>query len=66
MPGKHKVKRIKDDKALRPAKAASLLGVGTPTLRRWLMLGLIKAEITPRGHARYRESEVERLIDATR
>lgn len=45
-------------------EAASLLGIAVETLRRWERDGRIEAIRTPRGHRRFRRSDVEALLAA--
>jgi excisionase family DNA binding protein len=46
------------DKYVSIGRAAKMLGVGIPTLRRWDKEGKLPAERTPSGHRRYLASDV--------
>lgn len=50
-----------EDELLYPSQAARRLRVHPDTLTWWNNKNLIAAEKTPRGHRRYRASEVERV-----
>jgi molybdopterin-binding protein len=47
---------------LAPREAANILGVSYPTLKQWIYRGKIKTAMTPGGHHRVPESEIDRLI----
>ena len=48
---------------LRPAEAASLLGIHTNTLRRWSDRGLIRAyRISQRGDRRFRQEDIDAFL----
>lgn len=52
------------DRLIRLKKAAEMLGVHPETLRRWDRAGKLKAVvINDRGDRRYRQSEIENLIN---
>ena len=44
--------------------ACKVLGVGYPTLKRWIYRGKIKSVKTPGGHHRIPEHEIDRLLPA--
>jgi excisionase family DNA binding protein len=46
---------------LTPHEVASLLLVTTETIRQWAQKGLLNAEVTPGGHRRFLQHEVERF-----
>lgn len=46
---------------LTPTDVAAMLMVSPITVRQWAARGLLKAELTPGGHRRFRLSEVERF-----
>jgi len=47
---------------MRPGPAAKLLGITTRTLADWSDAGIISAIVTPGGHRRYREADIEELL----
>jgi excisionase family DNA binding protein len=51
------------ERFLTPSQVAELLNVHTRTVRRWATSGLIGSIRTPGGHRRYREYDVNALID---
>jgi excisionase family DNA binding protein len=48
---------------LTPAETAARFGVHTRTLRAWEGAGKITAQRTLGGHRRYREDEIEKLLE---
>lgn len=44
------------------SKAAKILGVSTKTIRRWDAGGIIKTSMTPGGHRRISDSEINRIL----
>jgi excisionase family DNA binding protein len=53
------------DKLLTPAEVARMFRVNPKTVTRWARSGKINAIRTLGGHRRYRQSEIERAIEAT-
>jgi excisionase family DNA binding protein len=53
-------------KSLSPRDAADRLGITTDTLRRWDREGRIEAQRTPGGQRRYREADVNALLEFPR
>ena len=53
-----------DDKLLTPAEVARMFRVNPKTVTRWARSGKINAIRTLGGHRRYRQSEIERAIEA--
>jgi len=51
-----------NNKLLRPAKAAEMLGISVQTLRVWGATGKIEVIRTAGGHRRVRIEEIERLV----
>ncbi len=47
---------------LKPREAATRLGISYPTLKKWIYSGKIRTVVTPGGHHRVPESELERFI----
>ena len=47
-------------------EAAEVLGVSIGTLRRWSDLGYIEHHVTPGGHRRYTQKQLERFLFARR
>ncbi len=47
---------------LSPREAARILGVSYPTLKLWIYRGKIRSALTPGGHHRIPESELDRLL----
>jgi excisionase family DNA binding protein len=58
------VQQGRDQNLVSIGRAAELLGVSVPTLRRWTASGRISGELTPGGHRRYRLDELRRLREA--
>lgn len=46
---------------LKPQDAARLIGVSYPTLKTWIYKGTVQSVLTPGGHHRIPQSEVDRL-----
>ena len=46
---------------LKPQEAARLIGVSYPTLKSWIYKGTVRSVLTPGGHHRIPQSEVDRL-----
>lgn len=55
-----------EERMLRPGQVAKKFGVDPKTLARWAKGGLIPSVRTPKGHRRYRESEVKKLLEGGR
>lgn len=53
-----------DDRLLTPSEVAALFRVDPKTVTRWAKLGRISAIRTLGGHRRYREVEVQALIES--
>jgi len=53
---------MRKEKLYSTGKAAKLLGVSFPTVKRWIYAGKIKAIKTPAKHYRIPESEIRRLL----
>lgn len=51
---------------LHPAEAAERLGVRTWTLRRWTVAGRLPSQVTPGGHHRYREADIDALVQVSK
>jgi excisionase family DNA binding protein len=47
---------------LPPQEAAKILGISYPTLKQWIYNKKIQTAMTPVGHHRIPESEIDRLI----
>ncbi len=45
------------------AAACKHLAISTPTIRRWIEAGRLKPKRTPTGGLRFRESELNNLLD---
>jgi excisionase family DNA binding protein len=54
-----------EDKILSCAEVARRFGVDPKTVTRWAKAGKISAIRTLGGHRRYKESEVNRLLEGT-
>ena len=52
------------DRLMTPTEVAHLFRVDPKTVTRWAAAGRIGSIRTPGGHRRFRESEVQRLLDA--
>ncbi len=48
---------------LKPADVAAMFSVNPKTVARWSSAGLLQSIRTPGGHRRYRETDVERLLN---
>src|SRR6476659_1931015 len=46
---------------LKPQDAARLIGVSYPTLKSWIYKGTVHSVVTPGGHHRIPQSEIDRL-----
>jgi molybdopterin-binding protein len=46
---------------LKPQDAARLIGVSYPTLKSWIYKGTVQSVVTPGGHHRIPQSEIDRL-----
>ncbi|MCE1177686.1 BldC family transcriptional regulator [Actinomycetota bacterium] len=55
--------QLDQEKLLTPAEVAALFRVDPKTVTRWAKAGKISAIRTLGGHRRYRESEVQALLD---
>ncbi len=53
-----------DDPLLMPSEVAALFRVDPKTVTRWAAAGRIGSIRTPGGHRRFRESEVQALLEA--
>lgn len=53
----------KDDRLMKPGEVAVLLGVSPKTVTRWANAGLLPSLRTLGGHRRFRESEIQDLIE---
>ena len=53
-----KINNLADSQLVKPAEAASILGVGTNTLASWAALGKIQCLLLPSGHRRYYQDEI--------
>lgn len=52
------------DRLLTPAEVADRLAVSVKTVRRWAKAGILDPIlVVPGGHPRYRQRDIERLID---
>jgi excisionase family DNA binding protein len=51
------------DRLLTPAEVAALFRVDPKTVCRWATAGQLASIRTPGGHRRFRESEVQALLD---
>ena len=51
---------------LKPLEAARLIGVSYPTLKTWIYKGTVRSVLTPGGHHRIPQSEVDRLTQSKR
>jgi molybdopterin-binding protein len=49
---------------LKPLEAARLIGVSYPTLKTWIYKGTVRSVLTPGGHHRIPQSEVDRLTQS--
>ena len=49
---------------LKPQDAARLIGVSYPTLKNWIYKGTVQSMVTPGGHHRIPQSEVDRLTQS--
>lgn len=49
---------------LKPQVAARLIGVSYPTLKTWIYKGTVRSVLTPGGHHRIPQSEVDRLTQS--
>jgi excisionase family DNA binding protein len=58
------VATMAEDKLLTPAEVARMFRVNPKTVTRWAQRGKIRAIRTLGGHRRYRQSEIERAIEA--
>ena len=47
---------------LKPKEAAARLGISYPTLKKWIYSGKLRTVMTPGGHHRIPETELERFI----
>jgi molybdopterin-binding protein len=47
---------------VKPRDAATRLGISYPTLKKWIYAGKLRTVVTPGGHHRVPESELERFI----
>lgn len=56
---------IVSDDLLTTREAATMLGVGTTSIKRWADAGLLQCVKTPGGHRRYARASVEALIGQT-
>lgn len=56
---------IVSDDLLTTREAATMLGVGTTSIKRWADAGLLQCVKTPGGHRRYSRASVEALIGQT-
>lgn len=53
------------DKCLSPSDAAERLGITPDTLRRWEREGKLQSDRTPGGQRRYREADIQGLLDGS-
>ena len=53
---------VDTDRLLTPGEVAQLFGVNRQTVSRWAIRGFLGVIVTPGGHRRYRESEVNALL----
>ena len=53
---------VDTDRLLTPGEVAQLFGVNRQTVSRWATRGFLGVIVTPGGHRRYRESEVNALL----
>ncbi|HSO76205.1 MAG TPA: TOBE domain-containing protein [Blastocatellia bacterium] len=51
---------------LKPQDVARLIGVSYPTLKTWIYKGTVRSVLTPGGHHRIPQSEVDRLTQSKR
>ncbi|MFY9610773.1 MAG: TOBE domain-containing protein [Blastocatellia bacterium] len=49
---------------LKPQDAARLIGVSYPTLKTWIYKGTVRSVLTPGGHHRIPQSEIDRLTQS--
>ena len=55
---------VDTDGLLTSGEVAQLFGVNPQTVARWAIRGLLGVIVTPGGHRRFRESEVNALLTA--
>ena len=59
------MRRVEDNRLIRPGVAAKRLGVTTETIRRWMRSGALPyTEVGPYRRKRLREADVEEQVNA--